>query len=931
MLEIFTIGGGESMVNVLNAVAAWCGGGGFRSLIQVVMVMGLAYALLVIAFTLNWRIWFNWFLSATVIYMCMIVPTTSVRVTDRINPSLAPATVDNVPIGLAALASLSSQIGDWLTRRAETVFVMPNQLRLSTNGMLYGARLYDKTRQFAFRDPRVRANVEEYFRQCLFYDILLGFKTTDQVANSTNLLVDMGPGSPARAMKWLKAPADSGGSEIRTCAAAYTALRNVDIPAATDNALTKFAPTVFPNLATSAAKAKLVADLPVVSRAFHGTAQNANVIFQQRSLVDAFLEARANLDAADGDTFAMLRADAQARNTYTSIAQQAMTWVPLLNIVLTVVFYAMFPVIFPLFLMPQTGPSALRGYVTGFFYLAAWGPLYVVLHMFVMDRTIAAMNAASPGGMSMAGMEGIDAVSADTATIAGFLMMSVPFLAAGMARGAMAVSANATSMLAPAQNAAEQAATERTTGNYAYGNVSYQNLTSNTVQRDQWNTAPNFTGGFGYASYVNDNGTTSAWTADGTRVENVARGISSYGFKPMVSEGFVGELRKSASDYHSRANQLREAASESWRQGERVSHGTSSGTRSGAGSETSSGSQQGTSISEYDRRSRAEGTQNSSSRTISDTTSASEGARDNYASGAATTWSMGGSMVAGKASGAGARGGVGAGPAALSGSYSLNARDGVAFDKGTNQSRSDGTAESQSEHYREDHTGGRDVSSSDGTYSRSGDFSRSETFAEARDSSERYFEQARALEHQASRMDEVGRRLEDIASYSETHGYQLSEDMSQYVASRYYEMASGPYRGLGAPSLLDTSPSPSQRAARDLVVGKILDDYVRSEVETVRSRLVDPATTMGAVDGPARLSMERPHAVVSGSHPISPMHATRPAEDGVARELQQGAAELDSVQRNRQNEHDQAVRGAQDLHDEHTQRTSAEWFDNRKN
>ncbi|WP_430322018.1 hypothetical protein, partial [Salmonella enterica] len=77
-----------------------------------------------------------------------------------------------------------------------------------------------------------------------------------------------------------------------------------------------------------------------------------------------------------------------------------------------------------------------------------------------------------------------------------------------------------------------------------------------------------------------------------------------YGFKPTVSEGFVGELRKSASDYHSRANQLREAASESWRQGERVSHGTSSGTRSGAGSETSSGSQQGTSISEYDRRSR---------------------------------------------------------------------------------------------------------------------------------------------------------------------------------------------------------------------------------------------------------------------------------------------------------------------------------------
>lgn len=930
MLEIFTIGGGESVVNVLNAVAAWCGGGGFRSLIQVVMVMGLGYALLVVAFTLNWKVWFNWFLSATVIYMCMIVPTTSVKVTDRINPGLAPATVDNVPIGLAAIASLSSQIGDWLTRRAETVFVMPSQLRLSTNGMLYGARLYDKTRGFEFHDPRVRANVEEYFRQCLFYDILLGLRTTDEIASSKNLLVDMGPGSPARAMKWLKSPAQGGGSDIRTCQAAYTALRNVDIPAATDNELTRFAPTVFPNLAAAAAKAKLVSDLPVVAQAFNGASQNANTIFQQRSLVDAFLEARANLDGSDGDTFAMLRADAQARNTYTSIAQQAMTWVPLLNIVLTVVFYAMFPVIFPLFLMPQTGPIALKGYLTGFFYLAAWGPLYVVLHMFVMDRTIAAMNAASPGGMTMAGMAGIDAVSSDTATIAGFLMMSVPFLAAGMARGAMAVASNATSMLAPAQNAAEQAATERTTGNYAYGNLSYQNLSANTVQRDQWNAAPNFTGGFGYASYVNDNGTTSAWTADGTRVENAARGISSYGFKPTVSEGFVGELRKSASDYHSRADQLREAANENWRQGERLSHGTSSGTRSGAGSETSSGSQQGTSISEYDRRSRAEGSQTASSRTISDTTSASEGARNNYSSGSATTWSLGGNLAAGKAFGAG-RGGIGAGPASLSGSYSLNARDGISFDKGTNRSRSDGTAESQSEHYREDHSGGRDVSSSDGTYSRNGDFSRSETFAEARNSLERYYEHARALEHQASRMDEIGRRLEDIASYSETHGYQLSEDMSQYVASRYYELASGPYRGLGAPSLLDTTPTPSQRAARDLVVGKILEDYVRTEVETVQSRFVDPTAAMGAIDGPARLSMGRPHAGVPTSHPISSAHATHPTENGVARELQHGSAELDRAQRNRQNEHDQAVRGAQGLHDDHTQRTSSEWFEDREN
>ena len=127
---------------VLNAVAAWSGGGGYRSLLRVVMVMGLIYSLLVVAFTLNYKAWMNWFLQATAIYLCLMVPTVSIKVTDRINPSLAPSTIDNVPMGLGVLASFTTQVGDWLTRTAETVFVMPSELNYSSNGMVYGARLF---------------------------------------------------------------------------------------------------------------------------------------------------------------------------------------------------------------------------------------------------------------------------------------------------------------------------------------------------------------------------------------------------------------------------------------------------------------------------------------------------------------------------------------------------------------------------------------------------------------------------------------------------------------------------------------------------------------------------------------------------------------------------------------------------------------------
>ncbi|WP_164105925.1 hypothetical protein, partial [Serratia marcescens] len=66
----------------------------------------------------------------------------------------------------------------------------------------------------------------------------------------------------------------------------------------------------------------------------------------------------------------------------------------------------------------------------------------------------------APGGVTLGTYAGIGAVNGETATIAGFMLMSIPFLAAGLARGAMSIAGQATSMLAPAQNAAEAAALE---------------------------------------------------------------------------------------------------------------------------------------------------------------------------------------------------------------------------------------------------------------------------------------------------------------------------------------------------------------------------------------------------------------------------------------------------------------------------------------
>jgi len=849
MLEVFTIGGGEYIVNVLNAVASWTGGGGFRSLIQVTMVMGLGYVLLVVAFSLNWKAWLNWFLSATLMYGVLIVPTTEVKVTDRINPGLAPAVVANVPIGLAAIASFTSQIGDWLTQQAETVFVMPDALEYRTNGIIYGSRLYDKTRDFKFRDPRVRTNLTEYFKQCLFYDFLLGQKNPNDVMNSTDILADMGPGSPARAMSYWN---DDGSTEIRTCAASYAALAGAaGIPAKTDEEIGKIAPSFFPNLTQAAAKAKLEADLPAVAAQFHGSTQNAGQIFQQRALTDAFLEARANLSSADGDTFAMMRAETQAKNTYTSISQQAMTWVPLLNIVLVVVFYAMFPVIFPLFLMPQTGVQALKGYLTGFFYLAAWGPLYAVLHMFIMGREESAMAATAPGGITMSTIEGIDAVNADTATIAGFLMMSIPFLAGGLAKGAMTISSQATSMLAPAQSAAEAAAIERTTGNYSYGNQSYQNLTGNVVQRDQWNTAPAYTGGFGRQTFVNDNGTQSAQTADGSVVYDNRSGMSSLGFTPSVSRSTMAEISQAAAELETRRTSLTNSRSERVAALERAGFSSSNGFRTSSGSEASSGHGQTAGRGESYSKSTGTSSQTGHTGDFTRTVDSTRSGNDQYTSGKSGTLGLSGDLGIGS-KGGGGKGGKGVG---LSGGLGLDARDSSNFSDGISLGHGSRSTSSHSDNSRQSEDSSEDVRRSEESYNRSGNFSRNEGYSESRSFRDKTVEEIRSIDRQLAEIEEASRSLGTTWTMREGGGMQVSQDLSQIVASRYQEYAnSSEFRALGAPSLQAVDLSPTQMCARDMIVDRISRDYVDHIMEPVRDELLPPTEVRGTVQGPSDFS-----------------------------------------------------------------------------
>ena len=511
MYELFTLGGGTYLVDLLNAVAAITGGGAYITLAQLAGVAGLAWVLFRTAFGGSWKDNAKWILLFVVVWGAMIVPKATVRVVDRLDPTLAPAVVANVPVGLALFASLTSQVGDGLTRLTEQAFTLPGDLQYRRHGLIFGARLAAKATRLEITDAVFARNVRNYARQCVFHALLLGHISADDLRESTDiwrLVTASGSpsagASPARMVEFSTRGAVSGTGattldrQIVTCRDAAGRL-NAQWTAEMARAGTVFGRRIFPDARTDAlARAELLAALPAAHDFLIGASRTAGEIMRQQMVLNAVHDAGEQWAAEAGNTAALrayteARAEAQTVSAYRAIGRQAETWVPLLRIVFECLYVGAFPMAVLLMLTPA-GTAIFRSYVTGLVWLQSWGPLYAVLHRISMGEAAERMQAAAlmPGGeigISLVAQAGIRAVASDVAVMSGYLSMSVPFLAAALAYGLSKATVLATSVLAVGQDAASSAAHEGTTGNLSLANTGYDTHRFATLEGRQIRTS----------------------------------------------------------------------------------------------------------------------------------------------------------------------------------------------------------------------------------------------------------------------------------------------------------------------------------------------------------------------------------------------------------------------------------------------------------
>lgn len=489
--EVFTYGGGEFLRVTFNAVAAFLDNGDYITALKAAATAGLIAVLVQAAFkgsAMN----LQWLLGFIFAFYVAILPRSNVIITDRIDPTQS-AVVSNVPMGLAATAGLSSLFGDWLTRGFELLFALPNEMGYSGNGLLFGSRLVEASTHFEITDVRTQENLAEFWQQCVFYDILLGRYTWEELywhsGYDSMWLFVQDRTSTVRAFPYLP---DGGARTTLVCKEAMDATTGplaLDVQTAISKAQKFYGPQLVRADTVDNAVIKFAASMPVSYQYLTGLSLSSEQIIRENALANSMKRGvsawAAKVDApAAAQDFALARAEAERRTAYGALGELAARMLPLIRNIMEAFIYAVFPIIGLLLMLPVAHKVA-ASYLKMIVWVQLWAPLYAVLHgaITVYSRwpAEASLHYVTPTGttetiLSLANYTGLAQVMADHAILAGYLTLSIPMIAYLLVSFSGSVAASIGGRILQSYEApVSQGASEASTGNLSLGNTSFGN------------------------------------------------------------------------------------------------------------------------------------------------------------------------------------------------------------------------------------------------------------------------------------------------------------------------------------------------------------------------------------------------------------------------------------------------------------------------
>lgn len=505
MLEVYAIAGGDWLRGNLNAIAAFMGTGTWSTIEK----MCIAISVLIVAG--NWVKKHNvmdligWVFSLTLVSMLVVIRT-PVQIIDYSNVAQVYE-VDNVPIGLAIPASLTTRVGNALIQSYEMVFALPDSVTYSKTGMLFGSNLVAKSTDFLSQNPQITTLFSDYVQNCVMGDIFLNHKYTfEELLNSPDpyTLIFANP-SPLRGVF-------DKNNQFQTCEEASRDLKSAlaldtQTGGKTWNYYVRqlFGGKPNPDLLFS----QMIGDS---YNYFYSSGQSAGQIIRQNVTMNALRSGIQSYAARSGDTASLVNIAntsslEKQRLAQATMGHQALRALPLTQTVIMGLMIGMFPIMVMAAMFNMMTLQVLKGYVFALIWLQTWPLLFAIL-----NSAMAYYAKQNGVPVVLSELSQVQLKNSDIATTAGYIAVMIPPLSWGIVKSMGAAFSSAYSHFSSSGlSATSQAASGVVDGNYSFANMQMENVSGYS-----WGT--NSTTSFGQMSRQLANGGMSTQTRDGSMV-----------------------------------------------------------------------------------------------------------------------------------------------------------------------------------------------------------------------------------------------------------------------------------------------------------------------------------------------------------------------------------------------------------------------------
>lgn len=483
MWEVHTYGNGAILAAVFNAVRMFIASDQIVSLIHILGVGGILFVVFYFVFTYELGV-LRWLVGFAFVYFGIFLPRSDVAVVDHLRPADTQV-ITGVPTLLAFVGHAFTFTGDVLTRITEQAFSLPPELHSRASG--YGASLQMMQASFQERipEPYLSGSIAFYIKNCLFYDVLDGTKSADQILKSPQLLGEIEVVHPSRFTETLIAPdgaRTTGHPDVVTCTEGYRRLR-AGLDAVSSSWWDRFTLKVAGSTGLPREEVE-----PVLAGSYQhlmNIASTPQEIILQTALIHAYDEGVELFAKSTGNTEELLgmvlaQAEYQQTQSLWAAGQAAKALLPHLRAVAEVFVFGIFIIILPLLFLPAVAVRVLQGWLITFLWLQLWGPILAILNLGFSLWTEEAVAHLSQEGVTILTLYALDSEVAAKLGLASWAVVLIIPLSWGLSSLTFSMGVNAIgSAVGASQSAGSQASSTTGMGNISMGNVGLSNLNAN--------------------------------------------------------------------------------------------------------------------------------------------------------------------------------------------------------------------------------------------------------------------------------------------------------------------------------------------------------------------------------------------------------------------------------------------------------------------